>query len=93
VKASALAERANVSRAQGRPYVDQLVEGGLVRRSDDGESLRLTEEGDQAAMRLVRCSREGLSRLVADWGVNPQLERLVDRIAPELLGADADRPR
>ncbi|GAA3601076.1 MFS transporter [Nonomuraea rosea] len=93
VKAAALAERANVSRAQGRPYVDQLVEGGLVRRSDDGESLRLTEEGDQAAMRLVRCSREGLSRLVADWGVNPQLEQLVDRIAPELLGADADRPR
>lgn len=92
VKAGALAERAHVSREYGRPYVDQLVAAGLVRRSDDDEELRLTAAGDQAAVRLLRCSREGLSRLVADWGPDPQLERLVDRIAPELLGAQADRP-
>ncbi|MGW0804060.1 MFS transporter [Nonomuraea sp. NPDC002799] len=93
VKAAELAERADVSREHGRPYVDQLVRAGLVRRSEDGESLRLTSEGEEAAMRLLSCSREGLSRLVADWGPDPQLERLLDRITPELLGANADRPQ
>ncbi|WP_043628588.1 MFS transporter [Nonomuraea candida] len=92
VAAGELARRAHVSREHGRPYVDQLVAAGLVRRSEDGEAVRLTEEGQQAAVRLLRCSREGLRRLVADWGEHPQLERLVDRIAPELLGAAADRP-
>ncbi|MFB4279124.1 MFS transporter [Nonomuraea sp. MTCD27] len=93
VQAEALAERAKVSREQGRPYVDQLVAAGLVRRSDDGDALRLTPAGDEAAVRLLRCSREGLRRLVADWGPDPQLERLVDRMAPELLGDPVDRPR
>ncbi|MEV4400292.1 MFS transporter [Nonomuraea sp. NPDC049607] len=93
VGAGELAECAKVSREHGRPHVDRLVDEGLVERSEDGERLRLTPEGDRAALRLVRCSCEGLSRLVADWGSDPQLERLVDRIAPELLGAYADRPR
>jgi EmrB/QacA subfamily drug resistance transporter len=93
VKAADLAQRANVSREQGRPYADQLTADGLVERSADGEMLRLTDEGQQAALRLLRCSCEGLSRLVADWGPSPELERLVDRVAPALLGADADRPR
>ncbi|NUS03964.1 MAG: MFS transporter [Nonomuraea sp.] len=93
VMADALAERAKVSREHGRPYIDTLVDAGLVERSSDGERLRLTPTGDRAALRLLRCSREGLSRLVADWGPDPQLERLLDRVAPELLGAYADRPR
>ncbi|MEV0380540.1 MFS transporter [Nonomuraea sp. NPDC050643] len=93
VKGAELAERAHVSREHGRPYVDQLVERGLVWRSDDGDALRLTPEGEEAAVRMLRCSKEGLRRLVADWGEHPQLERLVDRIAPELLGAQVDRPR
>ncbi|MGW4792341.1 MFS transporter [Nonomuraea sp. NPDC004297] len=92
VRAGVLAKRANVSTEYGRPYVDQLVAAGLVLRSDDGDALRLTEAGQGAALRLLRCSREGLRRLVADWGPDPQLERLVDRIAPELLGAATDRP-
>ncbi|MCK2213318.1 MFS transporter [Actinomadura sp. ATCC 31491] len=93
VRAGALAERAQVSREWGRPYVDQLVVVGLVRRSEDGEELRLTDEGRRAAMRLVGCSREGLRRLVEDWGESTELERMVDRVAPELLGARVDRPR
>ncbi|MGW3344856.1 MFS transporter [Nonomuraea rubra] len=92
VRAEDLAERAEVSREYGRPYVDQLVAVGLVRRSDDGDLLRLTEEGEEAALRLLRCACEGFRRLVADWGTDPQLERLVDRVAPELLGAPVDRP-
>ncbi|MEV4893241.1 DHA2 family efflux MFS transporter permease subunit [Nonomuraea sp. NPDC055795] len=92
VKAADLAERANVSRQEGRPYVDRLTERGLVTRSPDGDSLRLTEQGDAAAERLLEQAKAGLGRLVADWGPSPQLLRLCERIAPELLGADADRP-
>lgn len=93
VSAQALAERAQVTRSHGRPYVDQLIDDGFVERSQDGDQLRLTARGQQAALRLLRGSREALSRLVADWGPHPELEQLLDRIAPELLGALGDRPR
>ncbi|MEV0591790.1 MDR family MFS transporter [Nonomuraea cavernae] len=92
VKGEDLARRANVSRARGRPYTDQLIEAGLVERSADGDSLRLTPQGQESALRLLRSSREGLSRLVADWGPHPQIEQLCDELTPELLGAFADRP-
>ncbi|MBB6345198.1 EmrB/QacA subfamily drug resistance transporter [Nonomuraea muscovyensis] len=92
VKAEDLARRANVSRAAGRPYADQLIGRGLVARSADGDHLRLTQEGQQAALRLLRSSHESLSRLVADWGPHPQLEELCHRLTPQLLGANADRP-
>ncbi|GAA2284892.1 MFS transporter [Nonomuraea roseoviolacea subsp. roseoviolacea] len=92
VPAEELARRANVSRASGRPYADQLIERGLVERSADGDRLRLTDEGRVAAVRLMRSSLESLRRLVADWGHSPQLEQLCERITPELLGAHVDRP-
>ncbi|WP_327089221.1 MFS transporter [Nonomuraea sp. NBC_01738] len=92
VKAADLAERAQVTRAEGRPYVDQLTTRGLVARSADGESLKLTPEGDQMAERLLQHAKDGLGKLVEDWGPRPELRQLCDRIAPELLGADADRP-
>src|SRR5690606_30556456 len=84
---------ARVTREEGRPYADRLVEDGFLERSADGEMLRLTERGQEAGLRLLRSSREALSRLVADWGPHPQVEQLLDRIAPELLGAPGDRPR
>ncbi len=93
VSAQSLAERAQVSRSSGKPYADQLIDDGFVERSQDGDHLRLTARGQEAALRLLRSSREALSRLVADWGPHPQLEQLLDRIAPELLGAVGDRPR
>ncbi|WP_214326033.1 MFS transporter [Nonomuraea sediminis] len=92
VRADALAERAEVTRAEGRPYVDQLIAAGLVERSPDDESLRLTPAGDAAAQALLRHSRDGLKKLVADWGSCPGLEELLDKLTPELLGAHADRP-
>ncbi|MFI6325495.1 MFS transporter [Nonomuraea sp. NPDC050556] len=92
VLANDLARRAEVTRAEGRPYVDQLVDRGLVRRSADGESLRLTAQGDQMAEQLLGHTRDGLKRLVADWGPSPELDELLDRISPELLGAQSDRP-
>ncbi|SEK33086.1 MDR family MFS transporter [Nonomuraea pusilla] len=92
VRADTLAERARVSREYGRPYADRLVADGLAHRSEDGESLRLTPEGEQVALRLLACSREGLARLVGDWGPDPRLDQLCDRIAPQFLGVDSDRP-
>ncbi|MFI6599117.1 MFS transporter [Nonomuraea sp. NPDC050536] len=92
VQADDLAERAEISREEGRAYVDQLIEAGLVQRSPDGESLRLTPVGDAAAQALLRHSRDGLQKLVADWGPCPELEQLLDKLTPELLGAHADRP-
>lgn len=92
VKAEELARRAEVSRARGRPYADQVIARGLAERSPDGDHLRLTGDGQQVALRLRRSSHESLSRLVADWGPHPQLEQLCDRLAPQLLGANADRP-
>ncbi|WP_162795545.1 MarR family winged helix-turn-helix transcriptional regulator [Nonomuraea lactucae] len=92
VRDETLARRARVSRARGRPYADQLIDRGLLERSPNGDHLRLTEEGQQAALRLLRSSHESLSRLVADWGPDPQLEQLCARITPQSLGARADRP-
>ncbi|GAA0940921.1 DHA2 family efflux MFS transporter permease subunit [Nonomuraea longicatena] len=92
VDADALAERAHITREEGRPYVDRLTERGLVVRSPDGGALRLTEEGRRAADSLLGHAKAGLVRLVEDWGDNPELERLCERIAPELLGSESDRP-
>lgn len=92
VKVDTLAERAEVTREEGRPYVDQLIDAELVERSPDDESLRLTPAGDAAAQELLRHSRDGLKKLVADWGSCPELEELLDKLTPELLGAHADRP-
>ncbi|WP_084965805.1 MFS transporter [Thermoactinospora rubra] len=91
VRAEQLAARAKVPRARGRPYVDRLVEAGLVVRSPDGESLRLTPEGERKAADLVvRCGHT-LRALLADWGDHPELALMCDRISPGLLGADRDR--
>ncbi|MFE3455150.1 DHA2 family efflux MFS transporter permease subunit [Nonomuraea sp. NPDC059194] len=93
VRGQDLADRGKVTRAEGRPYADQLVAAGLVTRSADGESLRLTAEGERAAAALLAHAKDGLRALIADWGAHPELHRLLDTLCPQLLGADADRPR
>ncbi|MGW5681206.1 MFS transporter [Nonomuraea sp. NPDC003754] len=92
VRAQDLADRGKVTRAEGGPYTAQLIAMGLVRRSANGESLRLTAEGDRAYTALLGRARDGLRELVADWGTHPELHQLLDRLCPQLLGADADRP-
>ncbi|MEV0582629.1 MDR family MFS transporter [Nonomuraea sp. NPDC050310] len=92
MRATELAERGQVSRAEGRPYVDQTVAAGLVRRSTDGNSLRLTPEGERIHERLLLHHRAGLRLLVADWGPDPELNALVDRVSPQLLGSKTDAP-
>ena len=86
-----LAAQAGVSVEYGRPYVDKLVNAGYVQR-DDG-LLVLTPAGHAAADRLFAASREGLSRLLAEWSPeqHADLARMLDRLSLALVGEDADR--
>ena len=86
-----LAREAGVSVEYGRPYVDRLVERGMVRR-DDG-ILVLTPAGSAAADRVCAARREGLERLLSDWSPeqHAELAHMLDRLSLALVGEDADR--
>jgi DNA-binding MarR family transcriptional regulator len=86
-----LARQAGVTMEYGKPYVDQLVERGLVTR--DNGTLQLTPGGHAAADRLFAARRDLLHRLVADWSPeqNAELAELLNRLSRELLGEEADR--
>ncbi|MEW2352489.1 MFS transporter [Spirillospora sp. NPDC029432] len=90
IRGDALAERAGVPAEQGRPYVNRLVENGLVRRHD-GE-LTVTPAGREVAGRLVAARRAGLARHLEGWEPeeHPELARLLSKLADESLGDDAD---
>jgi DNA-binding MarR family transcriptional regulator len=90
-----LAAQGGVTRAESKPYVDHLVERGLVTRSGDGEYLELTPRGQEAAGRLVDKCREGLRELVEDWDPDrhPQLCKLLADLPGEMLGSRSDRER
>jgi EmrB/QacA subfamily drug resistance transporter len=91
VSGQELARQAGVTVEYGKPYVDQLVEKGLVTR-DDG-ALQLTPAGQAAADRLFAARRDLLANLVADWSPeqHAELAQLLNRLARELLGEEADR--
>jgi EmrB/QacA subfamily drug resistance transporter len=86
-----LARQAGVTVEYGRPYVDALVERGLVTR-DDG-ALNLTPAGHAAADRLFAARRDLMHRLIADWSPeqHAELAELLSRLSRELLGEEADR--
>jgi DNA-binding MarR family transcriptional regulator len=88
-----LARQAGVTVEYGKPYVDLLVERGMVTR-DDGW-LGLTPAGHAAADRLFAARHDLLSRLVADWSPeqHAELAQLLRRLSRDLLGAVADRPK
>jgi EmrB/QacA subfamily drug resistance transporter len=92
IKGTDLAAEAGVTVEYGRPYVDALVEKGLVRRSDDGV-LILTPAGGAAADRVFAAQREGLERLLAGWSPDQHadLAQMLDRLSRALMGDDADR--
>jgi EmrB/QacA subfamily drug resistance transporter len=92
IKGTDLAREAGVTVEYGRPYVDALVEKGMVRRSDDGE-LILTPAGGAAADRVFAARREGLERLLAGWSPDQHadLAIMLDRLSRALMGEDADR--
>jgi EmrB/QacA subfamily drug resistance transporter len=86
-----LAMEAGVTMEAGRPYVDRLVELGMVQR-DDG-MLLLTTAGSVAADRVFAARREGLERLLSDWSPeqHADLAHMLDRLSRALMGEDADR--
>ncbi|MFB4318958.1 MFS transporter [Actinomadura sp. 21ATH] len=90
IRGGALAERAGVPEEKGRPYVNRLVEDGLVERH--GGELTVTAAGREVAGRLVAARRAGLARHLEGWEPeeHPELARLLSRLADESLGDDAD---
>jgi hypothetical protein len=86
-----LARQADVSVDHGRPYVNTLVDGGLVVR-DDG-ILELTPAGGEAAGRLFAARRESLSELLQGFAPeqHADLAAMLTQLSRSLLGEDADR--
>jgi EmrB/QacA subfamily drug resistance transporter len=90
VPGAELARQAGVTVEYGRPYVDQLVERGLVTRNEG--TLQLTPAGHAAADRLFAAQHDIMHKLVADWSPeqHAELTELLHRLSHELLGEDAD---
>jgi DNA-binding MarR family transcriptional regulator len=90
ITSTALAERAEVSVEQGRPYVDTLVDRGLVGRADG--RLAITGTGHQASLRLYEARRRGLARLLDGWDPdhNPELSGLLTRLSQDTVGDESD---
>jgi DNA-binding MarR family transcriptional regulator len=86
-----LASQAGVSVEHGRPYVDRLVDRGLVQRFDG--MLRLTPAGSAAADQVCGVVREGLGHLLSDWSPeqHADLAHMLDKLSHALVGDDADR--
>jgi DNA-binding MarR family transcriptional regulator len=86
-----LARQANVTVDYGKPYVDRLVDEGMVVRSNG--TLELTNAGHAAADRLFAARREGLRELLADWAPEQyaELGELLTRLSRAMLGEKADR--
>jgi DNA-binding MarR family transcriptional regulator len=86
-----LARQANVTVDYGRPYVDALVNAGLVERADG--VLALTPAGGAAADRLFAAGREALCEFLQ--GFDPEqhadLAAMPTQLSRALLGDDADR--
>jgi len=91
VRSEALARQANVTIDYGRPFVDRLVDEGMVVRADG--TLALTDAGHAAAEQLFAARREGLRELLADLSPEEyaELGELLTKLSRALLGADADR--
>ncbi|MEV5825151.1 MFS transporter [Spirillospora sp. NPDC052242] len=90
VRGEDLADRAGVSVETGRPFIDRLVDDGLVERRDG--ALVITHAGRGVAERLFAARREGLSAHVHGWSPedHPELADVLTRLARASLGDDAD---
>jgi EmrB/QacA subfamily drug resistance transporter len=86
-----LAREAGVTVEYGKPFVDRLVEAGMVRR--DGDTLALTGPGGAAADRLFAAKRDLLHQLTAGWSPeqNQEVAELLSRLARALLGEETDK--
>jgi DNA-binding MarR family transcriptional regulator len=86
-----LARQADVTVEYGRPYVDKLVEAGMVTRTDG--VLALTDAGQWAAERLFAARREALCQFLQGWDpeVHADLAAMLTDLSRALLGENADR--
>jgi len=85
-----LARQAGVTVAEGHPVAQQLVDQGLITRSDG--VLALTSDGEATADRLFAAERHWMEHLLAGWSPqqHAELESVLTRLSRALLGDDAD---
>jgi len=85
-----LARQAGVTVAEGHPVAQQLVDQGLITRSDG--VLALTSDGEATADRLFAAERHWMEHLLAGWSPqqHAELEGVLTRLSRALLGDDAD---
>ncbi|MCZ1010224.1 MDR family MFS transporter [Streptomyces lydicus] len=93
VEPALLAERSTVPMAVLSESTRQIEERGLAGR--DGQFLRLTDSGREAADRLAAARRQSLAELLGDWWTQDRptdLTALVRELTAELCGSDAEEP-
>ncbi|GAB7183412.1 MFS transporter [Kitasatospora sp. Ki12] len=93
VEPAELAERRIVPVAVVEEAVREVEGRGLAARTG-GLPLRLTEPGEEAALRLVAARRTQLSELLGDWDENryADLAELLTRLSSTLCADRRDRP-
>ncbi|AUY51969.1 MFS transporter [Streptomyces sp. CB01881] len=93
VEPAELAERRIVPMAVIEEAVREVEGGGLASRTG-GLPLRLTEPGEEAALKLVAARREQLSELLGDWDEKQyaDLADLLNRLSSALCADERDRP-
>jgi EmrB/QacA subfamily drug resistance transporter len=94
-----LAEMLQISPATLAPFVEHLVERGLVVPDDmslaktpgHGATLQLTESGADAAETLITARRDALAELVEDWSPDQhaELARFLNHMARQLMADPA----
>jgi EmrB/QacA subfamily drug resistance transporter len=86
-----LAEQAGVTVEEGHPVAQQLVDKGLITRTDG--VLALTADGQRVAGKLFAAQREWLCEQLAGWSPEQQaeLEPVLTKLSRALLGDQADR--
>ncbi|MEO3855899.1 MDR family MFS transporter [Acrocarpospora sp. B8E8] len=92
INRAVLAERAGYTAEQGIPYLQPLVDRGLIERAEP--QLVITGPGLKAAQRIIGVRRAALARHLDGWDpdANPQLTDLLTRLATEIVGCDSEAP-
>ncbi|MFE0459394.1 MFS transporter [Kitasatospora sp. NPDC058965] len=92
VEPAELAERRIVPPAVVEAAAREVEGRGLAKRN--GLPMRLTEEGEQLALRLVAARRHQLSELLGDWDEKQfaDLAELLTRLSSQLCGDPQDHP-
>jgi EmrB/QacA subfamily drug resistance transporter len=86
-----LARQAGVTVEEGHPVAQQLVDDGLITRTDG--VLALTPAGERTADKIFAAEREWLCDQLTGWSPeqHAELEHVLTKLSRALLGDDADR--